>query len=85
MAKVDEERAYVKALERVPLTEDEVNILKKLTAVDLLDMGTLSEAVIVKSWCRTQEYRIRSQSTTDVGPYKGYPFPPTKTYPFYEP
>lgn len=57
MAKLDEERAYVKAVQLVPLTEEELKTLKSLTAIDLLDMGTLSNAVTVKRWCKSEGLR----------------------------
>ena len=85
MAKVDEERAYVKALSQAQLTEAECEALKALTAVDLLDMGTLAEAVAVKQWCKSESYRMRAKSASDGDEYSGYPVPPTRTYPFYEP
>jgi len=87
MAKIDKDTAYVKALSHAHLTQDEVEALKELTAVDLLDMGTLAEAVIVKQWCKSEEYRMRAQAATDGtgNDFQGYPLPPTSTYPFYEP
>ena len=85
MAKIDEERAYIKALSQAHLTEDEIKALKKLTAVDLLDMGTLAEAVVVKQWCKSESYRLRAKAASDGDEFQGYPIPPTRTYPFYEP
>ena len=66
MAKIDQERAYVKAVQLAPLTESELEILKSLTAVDLLDMGTLSEAVTVKRWCKSESLRLKATQITNA-------------------
>jgi len=85
MAKVDEERAYVKALSQAQLTEAEIEALKSLKALDLLDMGTLAEAVAVKQWYKSECYRMRAEAASNGEEFNGYPIPPTRTYPFYEP
>ena len=62
MAKKDLlERAFVKAIEKIPLTLDETGALHECTGEELLEMGSLAEAAFARNWCRGQIYRWRAQ------------------------
>ena len=79
------ELSFSKALNQAPLSGKELDKLKELSAVELLDMGTLSEVVAVKQWCQREEFRHRAQAQLDRSKeFSGYPKPPTRSYPYYE-
>mgnify|MGYP001211020829 CR=1 FL=1 len=88
MAKVDLERAFVKCLAQAPLTLDELDEIKILSASELMEMGTLGEAAFVRMWVRNEDYRHRAQDLYyGKDPQKdgtGFAQPPSSTYPYYE-
>ena len=88
MAKVDLERAFVKCLAQAPLTLDELDEIKVLSASELMEMGTLGEAAFVRMWVRNEDYRHRAQDlymgTNPQEDGTGFEQPPSSTYPYYE-
>lgn len=88
MAKVDVERAFVKCLVQAPLTRDELDEIKVMSASELLEYGNLAEASFARMWVRHESYRHRAQDLTNGrDPQEdgtGFQNPPSKTWPFYE-
>jgi len=79
------ERAFIKALDREPLTPDELLELMDKSAVELMEIGSVAECVHVKMWVKNESYRLRAQALQygHDEDLKLFNRPPAHTYPFY--
>ncbi len=79
------ERAFIKALERSPLSPDELLELMDKSAVDMMEYGTIAECANVRMWVRAETYRLRAEALQygHEEDLKLFNRPPAHTYPFY--
>ena len=79
------ERAFIKALDREPLTPDELLELIDKSAIDLMEYGSVAECAHVRMWVRNESYRLRAQALQygHDEDLKLFNRPPAHTYPFY--
>ena len=77
------ELAYVKALDNAHLTREELDELSKAPASELLLLGSMAEAVVVRNWTRREEYRMRAQDLMNNKSPEESTTSATRTFPFY--
>tara|TARA_B100000683_G_C12457426_1_gene542622 strand:- start:65 stop:337 length:273 start_codon:yes stop_codon:yes gene_type:complete len=77
------ELAYVKALDNAHLTRAELEELSQAPASELLLLGSMAEAVVVRNWTRREEYRMRAQDLQDGKRPEDANTSATRTFPFY--
>ena len=77
------ELAYIKALDRDPLTREELSELAQADASELILLGTIAEAALVRMWVRHETYRQRAQDIMDGKEEKYGRGAMTRTYPLY--
>ena len=77
------ELAYIKALDKDPLTRDELEELAQTPASELILLGSIAEAAVVKMWVRHESYRHRAQDIMDNKKEKWGSGAYTRTCPFY--
>lgn len=77
------ELAYIKALDRDPLTRDELAELAQTPASELILLGSIAEAAAVRMWVRHESYRQTAQDLMDNRKEKWGSGAKTRTYPFY--
>jgi len=84
MAKADLEVAYIKALDRDPLSRGELAELAQMGASELMEMGSIAEAAFVREWVRHESYRWRAQDIYYGDQEEWGSGKSTRTYPFYK-
>jgi len=77
------ELAYIKALDKDPLTRDELAELAQAPASELILLGSIAEAAHVRMWVRHESYRLSAQDLMDGKEEKWGSGSKTRSYPLY--